>query len=201
MRCERLGSCLWWWVRILVPSTWCLKTPLRTPAKQPGGKEEGNQCQKTRTWTISTNSFSWMSSRGCRSLTTWPCVTSLLRCGSGGVLWGLIEVGAETFFANLPKHGHLNCQGLQIGLPPVLNFGTDEMKKRVARAPNCCLVFGPGRSWQPLKTARTAGNTVAPRRRIASWGWGPGDAAGNPKAKAKKAKRKGGKTIESEFDF
>ena len=24
------------------------------------------------------------------------------------------------------------CKGLQIGLPPVLNFGSDEMKKRVA---------------------------------------------------------------------
>eukprot|EP00451_Oxyrrhis_marina_P011273 CAMPEP_0204320076 /NCGR_PEP_ID=MMETSP0469-20131031/7457_1 /ASSEMBLY_ACC=CAM_ASM_000384 /TAXON_ID=2969 /ORGANISM="Oxyrrhis marina" /LENGTH=419 /DNA_ID=CAMNT_0051301331 /DNA_START=20 /DNA_END=1279 /DNA_ORIENTATION=- len=34
---------------------------------------------------------------------------------SGGVLWGLVE-------------------GLQIGLPPVLNFGSEEMKKRVAPA-------------------------------------------------------------------
>lgn len=42
-------------------------------------------------------------------------IDELARCASGGVLWGLIE-------------------GLQIGLPPVLNFGTDEMKKRVAPA-------------------------------------------------------------------
>ena len=40
-------------------------------------------------------------------------VDELARCASGGVLWGLIE-------------------GLQIGLPPVLNFGSEEMKKRVA---------------------------------------------------------------------
>ncbi|CAK9099454.1 Acyl-CoA dehydrogenase apdG (Aspyridones biosynthesis protein G) [Durusdinium trenchii] len=45
-------------------------------------------------------------------------VDELARCGSGGVLWGLIE-------------------GLQIGLPPVLNFGSDEMKKRVA--PDCLM--------------------------------------------------------------
>jgi len=40
-------------------------------------------------------------------------VDELARCASGGVLWGLIE-------------------GLQIGLPPVLNFGSDDLKKRVA---------------------------------------------------------------------
>jgi len=42
-------------------------------------------------------------------------IDELARCASGGVLWGLIE-------------------GLQIGLPPVLNFGSEEMKKRVAPA-------------------------------------------------------------------
>jgi len=42
-------------------------------------------------------------------------IDELARCASGGVLWGLIE-------------------GLQIGLPPVLNFGTEEMKNRVAPA-------------------------------------------------------------------
>lgn len=45
-------------------------------------------------------------------------IDELARCASGGVLWGLIE-------------------GLQIGLPPVLNFGSPEMKKRVA--PDCLL--------------------------------------------------------------
>jgi len=39
-------------------------------------------------------------------------IDELARCASGGVLWGLIE-------------------GLQIGLPPVLNFGNKEMKERV----------------------------------------------------------------------
>ena len=38
------------------------------------------------------------------------------RSGSGGVLWGLIG-------------------GLGIGLPPILRFGSEEMKKRVA--PGC----------------------------------------------------------------
>jgi alkylation response protein AidB-like acyl-CoA dehydrogenase len=33
------------------------------------------------------------------------------RCGSGGVLWGLLE-------------------GVHIGLPPVLNFGSDDLRKR-----------------------------------------------------------------------
>jgi len=42
-------------------------------------------------------------------------IDELARCASGGVLWGLIE-------------------GLQIGLPPVLNFGNEEMKKRIAPA-------------------------------------------------------------------
>ncbi|KAJ3417555.1 hypothetical protein HDV05_000012 [Chytridiales sp. JEL 0842] len=40
----------------------------------------------------------------------------LSRCGSGGVLWGLIG-------------------GLGIGLPPILHFGSDELKKRVV--PGC----------------------------------------------------------------
>lgn len=40
-------------------------------------------------------------------------IDELARCASGGVLWGLIE-------------------GLQIGLPPVLNFGSDFLKKKVA---------------------------------------------------------------------
>lgn len=43
-------------------------------------------------------------------------VDELSRCGSGGVLWGLIG-------------------GLGIGLPPILRFGSEEMKKRVA--PDC----------------------------------------------------------------
>ena len=34
------------------------------------------------------------------------------RCGSGGVLWGLLE-------------------GVHIGLPPVLNFGSEELRRRV----------------------------------------------------------------------
>eukprot|EP00467_Chlorarachnion_reptans_P022930 CAMPEP_0114527256 /NCGR_PEP_ID=MMETSP0109-20121206/23509_1 /TAXON_ID=29199 /ORGANISM="Chlorarachnion reptans, Strain CCCM449" /LENGTH=567 /DNA_ID=CAMNT_0001709189 /DNA_START=1 /DNA_END=1704 /DNA_ORIENTATION=+ len=40
----------------------------------------------------------------------------LARCGSGGVLWGLVG-------------------GLGIGLPPILHFGSEEMKKRVI--PGC----------------------------------------------------------------
>lgn len=40
----------------------------------------------------------------------------LARCGSGGVLWGLIG-------------------GLGIGLPPVLHFGSEELKRRIA--PDC----------------------------------------------------------------
>ncbi|KAG0005759.1 hypothetical protein BGZ80_005888 [Entomortierella chlamydospora] len=36
----------------------------------------------------------------------------LARCGSGGVLWGL-------------------CGGLGIGLPPIINFGSEELKRRV----------------------------------------------------------------------
>lgn len=42
-----------------------------------------------------------------------PAVDEVARCGSGGVLWGLLE-------------------GLQIGLPPVLNFGSEALKRRVA---------------------------------------------------------------------
>ena len=33
-----------------------------------------------------------------------------------------------------PHRAACRAQGLQIGLPPVLNFGTEEMKKRVADA-------------------------------------------------------------------
>jgi alkylation response protein AidB-like acyl-CoA dehydrogenase len=40
-------------------------------------------------------------------------IDELARCASGGVLWGLIE-------------------GLQIGLPPVLNFGTQKLKDLIA---------------------------------------------------------------------
>ncbi len=40
----------------------------------------------------------------------------LARCGSGGVLWGLIG-------------------GLGIGLPPVIHFGSEELKKRIV--PDC----------------------------------------------------------------
>ncbi len=43
-------------------------------------------------------------------------IDEVSRCGSGGVVWGLVE-------------------GLQIGLPPVLHFGSDELKARVA--PDC----------------------------------------------------------------
>jgi alkylation response protein AidB-like acyl-CoA dehydrogenase len=42
-------------------------------------------------------------------------IDELARCASGGVLWGLIE-------------------GLQIGLPPVLNFGSKFLHAKVARA-------------------------------------------------------------------
>ncbi|KAJ3070851.1 hypothetical protein HDU98_006142 [Podochytrium sp. JEL0797] len=42
-------------------------------------------------------------------------VDELCRCGSGGVAWGLFG-------------------GMGIGLPPVLHFGSDEMKKRVVPA-------------------------------------------------------------------
>lgn len=40
-------------------------------------------------------------------------IDEFARCGSGGVLWGLLE-------------------GLQIGLPPVLHFGSEALKQRVA---------------------------------------------------------------------
>lgn len=40
----------------------------------------------------------------------------MCRCGSGGVVWGLVE-------------------GLQIGLPPLLHFGSKELQQRVA--PEC----------------------------------------------------------------
>ncbi|KAK3281502.1 hypothetical protein CYMTET_10710 [Cymbomonas tetramitiformis] len=43
-------------------------------------------------------------------------VDEICRCGSGGVVWGLVE-------------------GLQIGLPPVLHFGSKSLKDRVA--PDC----------------------------------------------------------------
>jgi len=43
-------------------------------------------------------------------------IDELSRCGSGGVSWGL-------------------AGGLTIGLPPILRFGHDEMKKRVV--PEC----------------------------------------------------------------
>jgi len=40
-------------------------------------------------------------------------IDEICRCGSGGVIWGLVE-------------------GLQIGLPPVLNFGSELLKDKVA---------------------------------------------------------------------
>mmetsp|Transcript_41034 Transcript_41034/g.49790 ORF Transcript_41034/g.49790 Transcript_41034/m.49790 type:complete len:422 (+) Transcript_41034:58-1323(+) len=40
-------------------------------------------------------------------------IDEICRCGSGGTVWGLVE-------------------GLQIGLPPVLHFGSDYLKKKVA---------------------------------------------------------------------
>ncbi|GAB5358570.1 hypothetical protein AAMO2058_000469600 [Amorphochlora amoebiformis] len=42
-------------------------------------------------------------------------IDELGRCGSGGVLWGLFE-------------------GIQIGLPPILNFGSEYLKDRVVRS-------------------------------------------------------------------
>lgn len=45
-------------------------------------------------------------------------IDELARCASGGALWGLIE-------------------GLQIGLPPVLNFASPELRSRVA--PDCLM--------------------------------------------------------------
>ena len=42
-------------------------------------------------------------------------IDEVARCGSGGVLWGLFE-------------------GLQIGLPPVLNFGSPYLKNKCAAA-------------------------------------------------------------------
>lgn len=42
-------------------------------------------------------------------------IDEVCRCGSGGVVWGLVE-------------------GLQIGLPPVLHFGSEALKARVAPA-------------------------------------------------------------------
>jgi len=41
-------------------------------------------------------------------------IDELARCASGGTLWGIVE-------------------GLQIGLPPVLNFGNEGLKKKVAK--------------------------------------------------------------------
>eukprot|EP00397_Hematodinium_sp_SG-2012_P045514 GEMP01051148.1.p1 GENE.GEMP01051148.1~~GEMP01051148.1.p1 ORF type:complete len:425 (+),score=96.76 GEMP01051148.1:24-1277(+) len=45
-------------------------------------------------------------------------IDELARCASGGTLWGIVE-------------------GLQIGLPPVLNFGSEALKQRVA--PECLM--------------------------------------------------------------
>ena len=42
------------------------------------------------------------------------CVDEMSRCGSGGVLWGLMG-------------------GLTIGLPPILHFGSPDLKKRIVR--------------------------------------------------------------------
>ena len=41
-------------------------------------------------------------------------IDEVARCGSGGVLWGLFE-------------------GLQIGLPPVLNYGSEYLKEKVLK--------------------------------------------------------------------
>lgn len=43
-------------------------------------------------------------------------VDEMSRCASGGVMWGI-------------------CGGLAIGLPPILNFGSEELKQRIA--PDC----------------------------------------------------------------
>ncbi|KAJ1563863.1 hypothetical protein HK405_000483, partial [Cladochytrium tenue] len=54
-------------------------------------------------------------------------IDELARCGSGGVLWGL-------------------CGGLGIGLPPVIHFGSEELKQRIVPAclsgeKNICLAI------------------------------------------------------------
>jgi alkylation response protein AidB-like acyl-CoA dehydrogenase len=70
-------------------------------------------------------------------------IDELARCASGGVLWGLIE-------------------GLQIGLPPVINFGSDYLKRLVATD---CLM---GQSAICLCiTEPTAGSDVAAIRTLA----------------------------------
>ena len=72
-------------------------------------------------------------------------IDEVCRCGSGGVVWGLVE-------------------GLQIGLPPVLHFGSAALKARVA--PEClrgrkviCLCIS-----EPY-----AGSDVAALRTTAVW--------------------------------
>ena len=55
-----------------------------------------------------------------------------------GPHWGVLEhlehQNCVNFMDCVESSSVQRAQGLQIGLPPVLNFGTDEMKKRVAKS-------------------------------------------------------------------
>ncbi|KAJ3131788.1 hypothetical protein HK101_004679, partial [Irineochytrium annulatum] len=71
----------------------------------------------------------------------------LSRCGSGGVLWGLIG-------------------GLGIGLPPVLHFGSDELKKRIvpgclAGTKNICLAITEPYAGSDVANLRTEAKKTA----------------------------------------
>ena len=75
-------------------------------------------------------------------------IDELARCASGGVLWGLIE-------------------GLQIGLPPVLNFGSKSLQAECARAclrgeKGICLAIteaGAGSDVSAIASTATRGET------------------------------------------
>ena len=58
----------------------------------------------------------WPRTQGFDAFHELILIDEVCRCGSGGVVWGLVE-------------------GLQIGLPPVLHFGSPQLKQRVA--PEC----------------------------------------------------------------
>ena len=56
----------------------------------------------------------------------------LSRCGSGGVLWGLI--GGMTATESLLTVPFIDFNvGLGIGLPPVINFGSEYLKDKVVK--------------------------------------------------------------------